>query len=179
MYWTLVYFKKNEQVSFVFCVLESSNWTPETEKLLVEMHTNLEQSKEPVKNKWVVVAEKMNTLYGYSFTSNQCRLKIKCIKEKLNRRKKKENTSGESPAESEDDDDDEICKILEKMPDIKPKATIDTDKITKATGTPSSVKKKKRKAEKKRTEEDSSSSDLEEPEPKKKGNLLLNQLGHL
>lgn len=59
----------------------------------------------------------------YSFTPEQCRLKVKSLKEKFERKKKKNNTSGESPASTDNDDMDEI---FESIPDMKPKCIIDS-----------------------------------------------------
>ena len=46
------------------------------------------------------------------FTPEQCRLKLKSMKEKYERNKKKNNKSGESPADS---DDEELEEIFEKL----------------------------------------------------------------
>lgn len=92
---------------------------------MVESVRNLEASKKAVKNKWNIIAKKMS-LEGYTFQAEQCRLKMKGIKSRHERRKKKEDTSGESPA-SDDDLPDDVGDILDKMPDITPVSVIDTD----------------------------------------------------
>lgn len=75
-----------------------------------------------VKNKWQRVAKEVNK-EGYQFSAEQCRLKIKGLKLKYDRQKKKNNTSGESPAS---DDDEEDFDVFEKIPDMKPRAVLDS-----------------------------------------------------
>ena len=49
--------------------------------------------------------------------------------------KKKNNTSGESPAsdddDDDDDDDDEYFDVFEKIPDMKPRAVLDSERSKK------------------------------------------------
>lgn len=68
------------------------------------------------------MAEEVNK-FGYNFTGEQCRLKIKSLKEKYERSKKKQNKSGESPP---DTDCEELMDIFDKCPDMKPTFVIDT-----------------------------------------------------
>lgn len=76
-----------------------------------------------VKNKWQRVAKEVNK-EGYQFSAEQCRLKIKGLKSKYDRQKKKNNTSGESLAS--DDDEEEYFDVFEKIPDMKPRAVLDS-----------------------------------------------------
>lgn len=57
------------------------------------------------------------------FSAEKCRLKVKGLKSKYERQKKKNNTSGESPAFDEDEED---FDVFEKIPDMKPKAVLDS-----------------------------------------------------
>lgn len=79
--------------------------------------------------------------------------KIKGLKSKYERQKKKNNTSGESPASDEDDED---FDVFEKIPDMKPKAVLES-----GTGT-----------SKKRPAADDSSSEETEPLPGKFPDIL-------
>lgn len=63
---------------------------------------------------------------GYQFSAEQCRLKIKGLKSKYDRQKKKNNTSGESPASDDDDEEEEDFDVFEKIPDMKPRAVLDS-----------------------------------------------------
>lgn len=76
-----------------------------------------------VKNKWQRVAKEVNK-EGYQFSAEQCRLTIKGLKSKYDRQKKKNNTSGESLAS--DDDEEEYFDVFEKIPDMKPRAVLDS-----------------------------------------------------
>jgi len=98
---------------------ERSQFDQKTEKLLVELYKEVE-AKKALKNKWQIVCKRLNA-YGYNFDNEQCRLKIKCLKDKQIRRNKKNNTSGESPAEDSDYEDS-----FNNFPDVKPKKAIDT-----------------------------------------------------
>ena len=60
---------------------------------------------------------------GYDFSGEQCRLKIKSMKEKYDRNKKKSLKSGESPPDS---DCEELNSVFDRCPDMKPVFVIDT-----------------------------------------------------
>jgi hypothetical protein len=102
-----------------------SKWTAAAEKLLLTRHKEMEESNTLHKNKWKKNSEEKNH-YKYNFTPEQCRLKIKSLKEKYDRNKKKNNKSGEAPAS--DSDQDELKEIFDKMPDMKPVCVIDSTK---------------------------------------------------
>ena len=146
---------------FLRFVAEISKWGDQTEQLLKEMYANLEQSKHPIKSKWQVIAKKMKQLYGYNFTSEQCRCKIKCMKEKHERKKKKENQTGESPDEGSDHED-----LFDKMPDVKPKICIDSLK---------KAKRPKNKPEDSQSDTEESSQSAKGTTP---GNILLSIILH-
>lgn len=65
------------------------------------------------------------------FSAEKCRLKVKGLKSKYERQKKKYNTSGESPAFDEDEKD---FDVFEKIPDMKPKAVLDSGTGTSKKG---------------------------------------------
>lgn len=77
------------------------------------------------------MASEVNRVGGYSFSAEKCRLKIKGLKSKYERQKKKNNTSGESPASDEDDED---FDVFEKIPDMKPKAVLESGTGTSKKG---------------------------------------------
>lgn len=97
-----------------------SKWTPEGEKLLLEKFIITEKSK--AKNKWKTVSENIKQM-GYNFTAEQCRLKLKGLKEKYDRNMKKKKKSGESPPESDCED---LQEVFDRCPDMKPVHVIDT-----------------------------------------------------
>nr|XP_022303665.1 uncharacterized protein LOC111111151 [Crassostrea virginica] len=99
----------------------SGKWDENSIKLLKKVFQEVDSSK-MVKNKWQRVAKEVNK-EGYQFSAEQCRLKIKGLKLKYDRQKKKNNTSGESPAS---DDDEEDFDVFEKIPDMKPRAVLDS-----------------------------------------------------
>ncbi|XP_056020206.1 uncharacterized protein LOC125670797 [Ostrea edulis] len=124
----------------------NATWDVQSIKLLKRVFHEIESSSKLVKNKWQRVASDVNK-EGYHFSAEQCRLKIKGLKSKYDRQKKKNNTSGESPASDEDEDD---FDVFEKIPDMKPKAVLDSGNSRK------------------RSPADDSSSDEIEPVPVKK-----------
>nr|XP_034323196.1 proteoglycan 4-like [Crassostrea gigas] len=127
----------------------NEKWDVQSIKLLKESFHDIERTSKPLKNKWQKVASEVNRVGGYSFSAEKCRLKIKGLKSKYERQKKKNNTSGESPASDEDYED---FDVFEKIPDMKPKAVLES-----GTGT-----------SKKRPAADDSSSEETEPLPVKK-----------
>nr|XP_034326450.1 proteoglycan 4-like [Crassostrea gigas]XP_034326451.1 proteoglycan 4-like [Crassostrea gigas] len=127
----------------------NEKWDVQSIKLLKKSFHDIERTSKPLKNKWQKVASEVNRVGGYSFSAEKCRLKIKGLKSKYERQKKKNNTSGESPASDEDDED---FDVFEKIPDMKPKAVLES-----GTGT-----------SKKRPAADDSSSEETEPLPVKK-----------
>lgn len=98
-------------------------WDVQSIKLLKKSFHDIERTSKPLKNKWQKVASEVNRVGGYSFSAEKCRLKIKGLKSKYERQKKKNNTSGESPASDEDDED---FDVFEKIPDMKPKAVLES-----------------------------------------------------
>ncbi|XP_061178107.1 uncharacterized protein LOC133186795 [Saccostrea echinata] len=127
----------------------NGKWDVQSIKLLKKVYHDIESqsSSKPLKNKWQKVAKEVNKEGGYNFSAEKCRMKIKGLKSKYERHKKKNNTSGESPASDEDEDD---FDVFEKIPDMKPKAVLES-------GT-----------SKKRPPADDSSSEETEPVPVKK-----------
>ncbi|XP_063436629.1 uncharacterized protein LOC134718065 [Mytilus trossulus] len=105
----------------------SMQWTPSAEKLVLNKHKELEESNIPIKNKWKKVCEFMNT-YNYKFTAEQCRLKIKGLKEKYERNKKKNEKLGESPGT---EDELELDDVFDKFPDMNPEFSIDSSSSSK------------------------------------------------
>lgn len=110
---------------------KASKWTQAAEKLLLVKHKDLEDSKVPIKQKWKKISDDMHS-FNYFFTPEQCRLKLKSMKEKYDRNKKKNNKSGESPADS---DDEELEEIFEKLPDMNPVCLIESNPSKSQTST--------------------------------------------
>jgi hypothetical protein len=92
----------------------SAGWSEKAEKCLLDHFAEL--SKIPVKNRWLKIAQKMKDT-GHSFTSEQCRLKIKSLKERHARVSKKRKTSGEGGFE--DVLEDKMTETF-STPDYKP-----------------------------------------------------------
>lgn len=134
-------------------IILDEKWDVQSIKLLKKSFHDIERTSKPLKNKWQKVASEVNRVGGYSFSAEKCRLKIKGLKSKYERQKKKNNTSGESPASDEDDED---FDVFEKIPDMKPKAVLES-----GTGT-----------SKKRPAADDSSSEETEPLPGKFPDIL-------
>ncbi|VDH92877.1 Hypothetical predicted protein [Mytilus galloprovincialis] len=100
-----------------------TQWNQRYEKFLLDTYKTFEESKKPIKNKWGAIADLVNKELDVKFTGEQCRLKIKCLKEKFYRHQKKLNKSGEHtemPPELE---------IFESQPDVKPVITMDLNVI--------------------------------------------------
>lgn len=88
----------------------SSVWSVGAEKLVLEIYKELECGP-PLKNKW----ENMSKL-KYSFSGEQCRLKIKHLKERHLKLKKKLNKSGsDNPM---DDLESDIEDTFGNQPDV-------------------------------------------------------------
>lgn len=91
-----------------------TGWPEKAEKCLLDFFGELD--KAPVKNKWLKVSEKMKDI-GYNYTSEQCRLKIKALKERHQRISKKRGKSGEGGVE--DVLEDKMSETF-STPDCKP-----------------------------------------------------------
>ncbi|XP_050413506.1 uncharacterized protein LOC126827966 [Patella vulgata] len=111
-----------------------SLWNDTTEKLLLHIFKVVDSGK-PQKCKWKTVALKVNE-YGYNFNAEQCRLKVKSLKQKYDRNKKKMKKFGESPPS--EDDLSEVESVFDSLPDMRPTFTIDS-------GDTSTKKKKNQK----------------------------------
>jgi hypothetical protein len=109
-------------------VFVAPKWTPESEKLLLETHKAVDTSKN-VGHKWKKVSAEL-LKFGHDFSSEKCRLRVKSLKEKYERKKKKNNKSGESPASSDDEVglEDIFADTFDTMPDMKPKSVIESMK---------------------------------------------------
>ncbi|XP_062572673.1 uncharacterized protein LOC134234611 [Saccostrea cucullata] len=91
-----------------------SGWSEKAENCLLDFFR--EVSKQPVKNKWLKIAGKMKDI-GFDYSSEQCRLKIKSLKERHARLSKKRCTSGEGGVE--DVLEDKMAETF-STPDCKP-----------------------------------------------------------
>ena len=103
----------------------------ETEKLLLSSHQAMEKSKKIPRNKWQKVADYVNS-YKYNFTAEQCRLKIKSLKEKYARQKRKNRTSGDSPA-TDCDEDENLMETFDSFPDMNPDCIYDSNETGPST----------------------------------------------
>ncbi|XP_046558189.1 uncharacterized protein LOC124267315 [Haliotis rubra] len=63
-------------------------WTKPAEKLILDEHKKMEEEKKPSKNKWKRMSQIMCD-NKYNFTAEQCRLKIKSLKDRYAKQKKK------------------------------------------------------------------------------------------
>ncbi|CAG2205000.1 unnamed protein product [Mytilus edulis] len=103
-----------------------TQWNQRYEKFLLDTYKTFEESKKPIKNKWGAIADLVNKELDVKFTGEQCRLKIKCLKEKFDRHQKKLNKSGEEHTEMPPE-----LEIFESQPDVKPVITMDSFKCDK------------------------------------------------
>jgi hypothetical protein len=83
------------------CILKHSfsnisvgKWNAQSSKLLKNVFHDVDSYSKALKNKWQKIANTVNSERDYSFSAEQCRLKIKGLKSKYKRQKKKNNTSG-------------------------------------------------------------------------------------
>ncbi|XP_076108136.1 uncharacterized protein LOC143076289 [Mytilus galloprovincialis] len=93
-------------------------WDDKSIKLLLEQFRQMEESKKPVKNKWQLMSDKMKR-FNYDFSSEQCRLKVKSLKEKQLRNQKLSNKSGEGNP-IEDTIDEKLDEVFLNQPDVNP-----------------------------------------------------------
>ncbi|CAC5403240.1 unnamed protein product [Mytilus coruscus] len=96
----------------------NTTWDDKSMKLLLEHYREMEDSKKPVKNKWQLMSDKMKR-FNYDFSSEQCRLKIKSLKEKQLRNQKLSDKSGEGNPE-EDTIDEKLDEVFSNQPDVNP-----------------------------------------------------------
>ncbi|CAC5382908.1 unnamed protein product [Mytilus coruscus] len=96
----------------------NTTWDDKSMKLLLEHYREMEDSKKPVKNKWQLMSDKMKR-FNYDFSSEQCRLKIKSLKEKQLRNQNLRDKSGEGNPE-EDTIDEKLNEVFSKQPDVNP-----------------------------------------------------------
>nr|XP_022309965.1 uncharacterized protein LOC111115499 isoform X2 [Crassostrea virginica] len=93
----------------------TSVWAEKAKKCLLDCFRDL--STVTVKNRWLKISQKMGG-FGFNFTSEQCRLKIKSLKERHARLSKKRGKSGEGAPEA-DNLEDEMAEAF-STPDFKP-----------------------------------------------------------
>lgn len=91
-------------------------WDDKSIKLLLEQFRQMEESKKPVKIKWQLMSDKMKR-FNYDFSSEQCRLKVKSLKEKQLRNQKLSNKSVEGNP-IEDTIDEKLDEVFLNQPDV-------------------------------------------------------------
>ncbi|XP_063415865.1 uncharacterized protein LOC134697516 [Mytilus trossulus] len=77
----------------------SSTWSKDSEKFLLDLYDKYEKSKSFIKNKWVRISQEIAEKLSIQVTPEQCRIKIRSMKDRFERMKKKLKTSGESNIE--------------------------------------------------------------------------------
>ena len=103
-------------------------WDDKSIKLLLEQFRQMEESKKPVKNKWQLMSDKMKR-FNYDFSSEQCRLKVKSLKEKQLRNQKLSNKSGEGNP-IEDTIDEKLDEVFLNQPDVNPEHVLQSKEKT-------------------------------------------------
>ncbi|CAC5361810.1 unnamed protein product [Mytilus coruscus] len=123
----------------------NTTWDDKSMKLLLEHYREMEDSKKPVKNKWQLMSDKMKR-FNYDFSSEQCRLTIKSLKEKQLRNQKLSDKSGEGNPE-ENTIDEKLDEVLQKKKEkakLKEKKEKKTEDSGDSEEAGSKGKKKKR-----------------------------------
>lgn len=102
-----------------------TKWSKDAETCLLTSYREIEDTFKPIKNKWKVVADDIAAKGFSGYTAEQCRLKIKSLKEKFERHKKMTNKSGAAtPVESLADD---LVSTFHGLPDVNPTSTLDSE----------------------------------------------------
>ncbi|XP_033752538.1 uncharacterized protein LOC117336194 [Pecten maximus] len=97
-------------------------WSEASEKLILSLYQQIEDKKIPTKGKWKVICNKMQEK-GYYYTSEQCRLKVKALKER--HLKLQRNKSGEGAPE--DKLEDFMENIFSGQADVHPEIVLDSE----------------------------------------------------
>ncbi|XP_052080049.1 uncharacterized protein LOC127718132 [Mytilus californianus] len=140
-----------------------TTWDDKSMKLLLEHYREMEDSKKPVKNKWQLMSDKMKR-FNYDFSSEQCRLKIKSLKEKQLRNQKLSDKSGEGNPE-EDTIDEKLDEVFSNQPDVNPVHVLQSKEKP---GASEEKRKDKVEGEKRKKTEDSGDSEEAGSKGKKK-----------
>ncbi|CAG2215578.1 unnamed protein product [Mytilus edulis] len=105
----------------------SSTWSKDSEKFLLDLYDKYEKSKSFIKNKWVRISQEIAEKLSIQVTPEQCRIKIRSMKDRFERMKKKLKTSGESNIEIPTE-----FTVFESQHDVQPKYLLDSSKPKKA-----------------------------------------------
>ena len=106
----------------------SSTWSKDSEKFLLDLYDKYEKSKSFIKNKWVRISQEIAEKLSIQVTPEQCRIKIRSMKDRFERMKKKLKTSGESNIEIPTE-----FTVFESQHDVQPKYLLDSSKPKKGT----------------------------------------------
>ena len=113
------------QVASTSAVIFNQVWTQPAEKLILDIYRQME-SGPPMKNKWEHVSKQMEKK-KHKFSSEQCRLKIKSLKERYLKLQKKLNKSGSDNPTVPDDGSSDLEETFSTQPDVHPVCTVDSE----------------------------------------------------
>ncbi|XP_033740021.1 uncharacterized protein LOC117327234 [Pecten maximus] len=114
----------NNQIPIPGIPTAPTSWGEASEKLLLKLFKQQEELNRPVKNRWATIAKTM-AKHEYDFSAEQCRLKIKSLKERHHRYQKKQDKSGEG-APDYNEVDQSMDEVFSSMPDVNPVFVVDS-----------------------------------------------------